>query len=584
MKHLLLINLLLFAWFAPSFAQQAKLNRIERDARNTMKYKEYSTAITLWEELRKTDENNLEYNYQLGVCYLHSNAKNLAQEYLQKVYDQNKDYNDDIEYMLGQAHHYQSNYSKAKEHYVAAKEDYEAMKSRVAGSDLKQKEKDAKIAYANQQILNTEKRLREVENGLKYADAPVNASIENIGQGINSEYGDYTPILPKDQDFMIFTSRREGTTGEEKDWGDDMYFEDIYLARKSNDKWGSPQQLKINHKYHDAAAALSADGKTMYLYRDDRKTKGDLYTSEYNEAEDTWSEPEKLNDNINTKHQETSVSISADGNTLYFASDRPGGYGGLDIYKSEKGPDGEWGAPQNLGEPINTAYDDDAPFISFDGEMLYFSSRGHDSMGGYDIFKSKANGDKWEEPINLGHPVNGPEDDAHLVLSPDNKIGYFVSADDAGYGDKDIYILAAPKVTLKPLDKTGLTITKPSDFDTTATAEKPDFFFQVLFDFDQSRLRPKSVESAENLLKYLNDNPDVRIELSGHTCNIGSLAYNKALSTRRARAVANYLIERGIDANRIEVQGYSFERPSVPNNSPSNRALNRRTEFSVLDE
>lgn len=580
---LLTIGLLLSINFS---AKSQNLAKIERDAQTTMKYKEYSTAIELYEQLVKADPDNLEYNYQLGVCHLNSPSKKQALERLEKVYKSNPNYKTDLEFMLGQAYHYQANFEEAKEHYNKAKTNYENAQSSV--SNLKGKEKEEKIAYYNKQAKLSEKKAKECENGVKYYEKAKKAGatiahIENMGKSVNSEYGDYTPIVPESGEFMIFTSRRDGTTGGKRDFGDDKFFEDIYMVNNQGGNWGGIKNLNINKKYHDAAAAISADGKTLYLYRDNPKTKGDLYVSNYLDDADEWSEPKKLNDNINTKHQETSLSISEDGNTIYFASDRPGGFGGLDLYMSKKGPDGEWGSPTNLGKGINTEYSEDSPFISFDGKTLYFSSEGHDNIGGFDIFKAKGGEGNWSNPENLGYPVNGPDDDMHLVLSRDNKRGFFVSDEDTGFGDKDIYVLTAPKSLLEPLDASGLTPITLSP-DTTDTSNEVDFLFEVLFGFDQSSLRPKSVESVESLLKYLQDNPSVRIEVGGHTCNIGSKAYNQALSVRRARAVANYLIEKGIEPNRIEVKGYNFEKPAVPNDTPTNRAANRRAEFDVLDK
>ncbi|NJO00444.1 MAG: OmpA family protein [Bacteroidia bacterium] len=389
---------------------------------------------------------------------------------------------------------------------------------------------------------------------------------------------------------MVFTSRRENTTGGKVDFSDNIFFEDIYISTYDNGQWSSPQNLPINRKYHDAGAAVSSDGRELYLYHDDKKTKGDLYVSTYNPADDSWTKPKKLNDNVNSKYQETSLSLSADGTTIYFASDRPGGLGGLDIYMSKKDANGEWGPAANLGKPINTEYDDDAPFLTFDSKTFYFSSRGHNSMGGYDVFKSESVGtDQWGEPVNMGYPINGPDDDAHLVLTYDNKKGYYVSDAPDGYGYEDIYTLSAPKETLVRLDKKGLTITEPQlairntgGQDTTSVPE-PEFAFRVLFDFDRSYLSPVAKGSIDQLFAYLKDYEKIRIEIGGHTDNVGNYTYNQLLSQQRAKVVANYLIEKGIDANRIEVKGYSFDKPAVPNTNPTNRALNRRADYIILE-
>ncbi len=555
---------------------------LARDAALTMKYKEYTTAIELYDQLLKTNPDNLEYNYQIGVCYLNSSKKREALPKLKKVHDANPTYNTNLKFMLGEAYHVNGNFGEAKKYYQEAVEVYQREKGNIGNEKLKEKEKAERLANNDRMFELAKRRVGECENGLKYEKQPINASIENL-KGINSDQPDYVPLVPRDTSFIVFTSRKENGKNAKRDFGDDFFFEDIYLAKKSNEGYVSPQPLNINRKYHDAGAALSSDGKKLYLYRDDRKTQGDFYVSEYNEATQTWSDPKKLNDNINTKYQETALCVSADGQTMYFASSRPGGSGGLDIYMS-KLENGDWGPAVNLGAPVNTPFDDDAPFLSIDGKLLYFSSRGHSSMGGYDIFKSVLQSDgKWGEPSNLGFPINGPDDDIHLVLTEDNRKGFYVSNDPAGMGYEDIYALSAPKQTLKPLDKTGLTLTTPAT-SRIGTVPDPNFTFRVLFDFDQSKIRNADQESVENLYGFMNDNPTVRIELGGHTCNIGSLQYNQALSERRAKAVSNFLIERGIDANRIQVKGYSSTKPAVPNDTPSNRALNRRTEFSIIEK
>lgn len=593
MKRFLIPYFVCFLWLCQSvYAQNPKaLARLNRDAQTTMKYKEYATAIELYQQLLKTDPDNLEYNYQIGLCYLNSDSKKAALTHLKKVYDKDPNYNPNLEFMLGQAYHYLGDFEEAKKHYQAAQQNYKGIKEKLTSDNqLKAKEKEQKLADNERLLLESTKKAQECDHGIAFEGQPINATIENLGTSINTEYPEYTPLIPQDTSFLIFTSRRENTVGGRRDISDDLFFEDIYVSTYKNDKYAAPQPLNINLKYHDAAAALSPNGKQLYLYRDDRKTKGDLYVADYNEAEKNWNEPKKLNDNINTKFQETSLCISSDGNTIFFASNREGGLGGLDIYMSKKETNGDWGPAVNLGSSINTSFDEDAPFIAFDNKTLYFSSRGHNSMGGFDVFKSEIQGDnKYGEPQNLGFPINGPDDDVHLVLTVDNRKGYYVSSDDSGYGREDIYTLTAPRVQLTKLNKEGLTLTQPGDpnlVSNNTDIPKPDFSFRVRFGFDQSTLSPTSKESIDNLLQYLNTNQTVRIELGGHTCNIGTQAYNAALSLRRARAVANYLIERGVDANRIEVKGYGFEQPleGNDNSTPAERSENRRAEFTILKD
>lgn len=567
-----------------AWAQSKSTKSMVRDAQMTMKYKEYATAIELYDQLLKKEPDNLDYNYQSGVCYLNlpakKGAKDKALSLLNKVYAQNPNFTPDLEFNLGQAYHYKYNFDEAKTHYTKAKANYERLKSDIdANSKMKSKEKAAKKKEAEEKAKLCDKRIQECNDAKEIETLPINASIENLGSGVNTEYPEYTPLIPKDSSFLVFTARRPETKGGKRDVKDDQYFEDIYTAKPSGGKFGGSTAININDKFHDAAADISSDGKTLYLYRDSPKTKGDIYVSKFDDAKKMWGKPLKLNANINTKYNETAVCLSDDGKTLYFASDRPGGKGGLDLYKSEM-QGNDWGPAKPVDE-LNTPQDDDAPFLSFDGKSLYFSSKGYNTMGGYDVFKSVNEGGKWGKPKNMGMPINTPEDDAHLVLTEDNKRGFYVSANENGFGDKDIYMIAAPKLNLTKLDKSGLKITRPTPPE--IIVKNPDFLFKVNYDYDKNDLRKEAITSCDNLLKYMQDNPTVRVEVSGHTCDIGSKDYNQALSVRRAKAVANYIIERGVDANRIVVQGYNFEKPAIPNdNNEKNRSQNRRAEFEVL--
>jgi outer membrane protein OmpA-like peptidoglycan-associated protein len=251
---------------------------------------------------------------------------------------------------------------------------------------------------------------------------------------------------------MIFTScRPENTGGNTYDGG--KYFEDIYIAtRKDKDSpWSKAANLgfPVNTVDNEGVVAISPDGQEILLYKDDMGD-GNIYSSRL--EGDKWTVPVKLNSNINSKYWEPCAFISADGNTIYFVSDRPGGYGGTDIYKSEKDAKGEWGPALNLGPAINTVYDEYSPFIHPDGETLYFSSKGHNSMGGYDVFFSRTkNGDKtWLEATNVGYPVNGPGDEAFYMVSPDKQRAYYTSYREGGYGEKDNYMITFPELPDSP--------------------------------------------------------------------------------------------------------------------------------------
>jgi hypothetical protein len=250
---------------------------------------------------------------------------------------------------------------------------------------------------------------------------------------------------------MIYTTRRPGGTGGEKT-PEGQYFEDIVVSYKDdNGKWSKPVSLSdyVNTNGHEASVSLSADGQTLIVFRDDAGN-GNIYFTQWDGK--TWGGLQSFGSDINTKHWEPHACLSVDGNTLYFTSDRPGGKGGRDIYRAVKLPNGKWSKSLNLGSDINTEYDEDSPFMHPDGKMFFFASKGHKTMGGFDLMFSVIDDNgKFSAPINLGHPINTPDDDVFYSTSPDGKRAYFSSAKDGGFGEKDIYLISIAGVAEKAL-------------------------------------------------------------------------------------------------------------------------------------
>ncbi len=252
------------------------------------------------------------------------------------------------------------------------------------------------------------------------------------------QYPDYSPFITADEKEIVFTSKRVNTTGGFIDPGSGEYFEDIYISYFKDGAWTEAENMgaPINSGDNDASAYLSPDGQKLFLFRD--INGGDIYVSNY--GAQGWSEPLPLSKNVNSKYHESSVCLSPDSRTLYFVSDRPGGKGGRDIYKSYIQPDSSWGPAINMGDTINTPFDEEGVFIHPDGKTMYFSSKGHNSMGGYDIFRSVYDSGRWGVPQNLGYPINTPDDDVFFIVSASGKHGYFASAKDSGgNGGLDIY-------------------------------------------------------------------------------------------------------------------------------------------------
>jgi len=281
---------------------------------------------------------------------------------------------------------------------------------------------------------------------------PVDVKITNLGSTVNSSFPDYAPRLTADSRTMVYTSRRpENTGGKTYDGG--KYFEDIFVSKYNDGRWSNAINFgePVNTVGNEAAIAISADGQELLLYKDDLGD-GNIYSSKL--RGENWSVPRKLNANINSKFWEPCACLSADGNTLYFVSDRPGGFGGTDIYKSSRKPGGDWEQAVNLGPTINTPFDEYSPFLHPDGQTLYFSSRGHKGMGGYDVFFSRtllSDANAWLLPVNVGFPINSPGDDVFYSVTADKQMAYFSSSREGGLGEKDNYALTFKESTVSPI-------------------------------------------------------------------------------------------------------------------------------------
>jgi len=374
------------------------------------------------------DPDNIEANYMAGRTFLETNAKANATKYLLQVLKLDPNYKFNIEYMIGEGYQYGMQFENAIDFYNKYLAKLQ-QNTRRSGEDFTP-------------VQAVQRRIFECQNGIEFLAAPRDYIIENMGPAINSEWDDFAPVVTANENFMAFTTRRQENNTNENVFDDMLYYEDVFYSEKVNDKWLPATKVgpPVNILYHDSNLAISADGKELYLYRSENG--GDIFLSNRN-PNGTWTEPIALNQNINSTFSENSVSISPDGNMLFFSSDRPitPDKTDLDIYLSVKDGKGQWGAAKNLGSMINTPYDEDGPFIDYDGKTLYFSSKGHKGMGGYDIYKSTLDAatGEWSEPLNLGYPMNSPDNDVYFVATPDGKRGYYASAKVDGLGFTDIY-------------------------------------------------------------------------------------------------------------------------------------------------
>ncbi|HNW70233.1 MAG TPA: OmpA family protein [Bacteroidales bacterium] len=432
-KAIYVIVLLLLLVFDHSFAQKRDYKIKYDSARTFFLDKNYQQALQIYLKLDSLSPDNENIKYHIGVCYIHMpTEKSKAIAFLEKACDSiSLKYSDKYRetkapvfayYFLGKACLINYELDKA----IAATEKYKTF------LDEKKKEDKSNMQDADHQIemCNVAKEM------VKY---PVPARVENLGGNINTKFPEYSPVINKEGNTLIFTSRRESNIGElTEDNG--YYFEDLYSSKQdSSGKWGEAVNMGplINSKDHEASISISPDNKKLFIYKD-RRGNGNIYVSTLDSG--AWSKPKKLPAPINSGAWETHATLSADSNVLYFTSNRKGGFGGTDIYKSTKDAKGKWGKPVNLGSSINTKYNEDAPFILLDNR-LYFSSEGHKSMGGFDVFYSKPGSDgSWSTPENLGYPINTTDDD--LFYTPlDSLTAYVASVRNEGLGNLDIYKL-----------------------------------------------------------------------------------------------------------------------------------------------
>jgi outer membrane protein OmpA-like peptidoglycan-associated protein/Tol biopolymer transport system component len=633
----------------------------------------YPLAVSYYLKANAFNPSSGDLNYKIGLCYVQFD-KYQMKTYFEKAYQLKPTVSQDILFYLGWCYHLESNWTKAIEYY-----------NMFAG----------KATAPELQPLKTEafKKIQECKNGQMLEGKKARVWIDNVGKEINTDYPDYAPVISTDEAIMIFTTRRPDTEEMSPIGG---YFEDLYISRRVDGVWtkavpiGKPVNVKGQH---DATIGLSPDGHTLYVYNDDRGN-GDIYESI--DEDGAWSQPKLMEKTINTDGHEPDASLTFDGKRLYFTSDKPGGFGGHDIYYTDWDDEKQkWGDAVNVGPVLNTPYAERSVFIHPDGETMYFASKGHNTMGGYDLFYSKLVDGKWTAPVNLGPPLNTPDDDVQLVVAGNGRYGYCSSYRQGGYGEKDIYVITFLGPEKPPVlsneDNLIASIAKPikekiieptlvsegsnmailtgiirdektkqplkaqivlidneankviAEFNSDAVSgkylvslpggknygiavRKDGYLFHsenfvipnesgfrqynkdadlkkvevgqtivlrnIFFDLDKYTLRPESVNELERLIKLLNENPTMKIEISGHTDTRGSAEHNQELSQNRAKAVVDYLIAHGISASRLTYAGYGETKTLISDEAIGKMTSsgekeeahqqNRRTEFKIL--
>lgn len=422
-------------------AKAQKLTPLERakivEGNSAFSASYYDEAIKIYKSVYNKHMGNSLLNSKLGFCYLYLGDFQDALDHFEAINAGSiKKKDADCFFGHGLTLHKLGKYEEALAKYM----------------EFKNKAKGSSITY-----FDVENFILECNFALGAIDAPVSVLVENLGDSINSKYDDYHPSVSADGKTFIFTSRREDSKGGVQ-LEDGQYYEDVYEAKWNSfeEEWGEskPVEGALNSNEYDANCSITPDGQGIFVYRNisDVNKKiitptggGDIYLSKIGST-GRWSAP-KLVDGINSRAKDAGACLTADGNTMYFISNRTGiasgrgAQGGDDIWVSTKQEDGTWGKPKNLGETINTSGDEKSVFIHPNGKTLFFSSEGHyaKNMGGYDVFRTELKDGKWTEPENLGYPINSHRDEKEIVISTDGAVAWLTTTREEGQKNFDIY-------------------------------------------------------------------------------------------------------------------------------------------------
>ncbi len=625
-------------------------------------YNEYLQALLY-------NNANAELNYKTGVSALFSDKKEDASGFFLKAYELKKDVSPDILLLTGRALQYSGRFTEAIEKYTA-----------FLSSPEKKNQKS---------ILDARMYIQQCNSALEVTKDTLRISIENLGQYVNSGADDYSEVLSSDGKTMYFASRRE-LPRSGKRHPDTKFDENIFISRFVNGSWQSAAIAgkELSTKYCEAPLYIDSANSRLYVYTG-YTNNGDIRVSVNKKG--IWKAPSGIPFKINSKGSETSFTISPSGKEIYFVSDnRKKSIGGKDIFYIKKINERNWTKPQDAGVLINTIYDEESVRFSITGDTLFFSSKGHNSIGGFDIFYTVRNksGD-WDSVKNIGYPINTQWDELCYFPSPTaDSSFYFVSNRSGGLGGSDLYtgkILPAKPVSaplpprpdtvvirdtvlivkeiappppsapvIQPVylvgkvkdSESGVPVLSKIDvkeistgevLETTASSDadgsyrvrlpqkksymidlratgylsemrridvpenwsKADYNLNIelikvkvgkkvvlnniLFESGKSVLTTSSYTELERLLSIMKENAQMKIEISGHTDKTGSEPLNAKLSEARAKAVVNYLVEKGIDRSRMEFKGYGSLQPISDNATAAGRAKNRRVEFKILE-
>ncbi len=431
-KRILYLLMMCMISYSTAFAQ--KKNVIEKsedelkmfNAQQSFYAGDYQKALSIYKDVLASKPNDANIIGRIAECHFEMKQYAEAQENAEKAKSIDEKAYENTALILGRVYHMNGKLDEAAAEFSFFKA--------LVGDGKKAEESEI------------DRYVKQVATAKEQIAKPANVIVENMGDNINSEYDDKAPMVSADGKTLILTSRRPGKTTSLDKEGDNGYFEDIYISRWDTIKkgWSTAELIpgSINTEGHDACTSLSPDGKQIYLYKNDIEAEsrgGDIYVSKISSS-GKWGAPRSMGKPVNTTYWEGGGCISPDGKSFYFISERKGGFGHGDIYVLKKKTKSEWEkAPINIGADINTTEDEGGLFLAPDGKTLFFTSKGHNSMGGYDVFKTVNENGKWSTPVNLGYPINTVNNDYCFSLTVDAKTGFFTSDRKGGFGERDVY-------------------------------------------------------------------------------------------------------------------------------------------------
>ena len=593
-------------------------------------------AIKGFEKTLEIAPDFIEANFMLGDIYIDTKDMEKAKKYYLNGVLTDSSYYTKGWYWLANIEMNDGNYDMAKQYFSIF-------------LTLDKDNKDLQ-PLANKGIKEAEFREYAIAN-------PIPFTPQNMGKMINTPYDEYLPALTADEQTLVITRKepRKSTTTAMTPEEEDFYISTL----DTNGNWTMAERVSepLNSNDNEGAQCISQDGRFIVFTICGEGGLGscDLYWSK--KIGDRWSKPRNLGAAVNSRYWDSQPSFSIDGKTLYFTSNRPGGKGGKDIWKTTLNENGRWNKAVNLGDSINTPQDETCPFIHYDDQTLYFASNGHIGMGGFDIFYSrKLNDTTWSMPTNIGYPINTSGEEMNLIVGAGGKMAIFSSDKLEGYGGQDLYTFelypeAQPVATTymkgrvfdekskQPLAADFRIIDLENENEVvSATADPvtgsflislpvnknyalnvsmdgylfhseniellsgtPDEPFlknvgmkqlsvgesvvlkNVFFETNKYDLKDESRVELMKLHSFMQNNPAVSIEISGHTDNVGNDNDNQTLSENRAQAIYNFLIENGIEADRLSYKGYGETQPIDTNDTEKGRANNRRSEFKIKE-